>query len=568
MKNKEIAGIFDRIADILEIIEDNVFRINSYRKAARAIGDLAQDIEQLASEDKLKEIPGIGSGMIDKINQYLTKGKIDVYDQIREKVPQGLVDMLSIPGMGPKTIALIYKKLKIKSIPELEKAINKGKLDKLPGMGKKKEDNILRGIKLLSEAKGRILLGDAFIIANDIIAGLKKSGIKLVSTAGSLRRMKETVGDIDILVGSKKGKDIINKFVKGSDVKEILAGGPTKGSVILADGLQADIRVVEPQSYGSALLYFTGSKEHNIHLREIAKRKGFKINEYGLFKKDKKIKIIKEEDIYKKLGLEYISPLLRENRGEIEAAASGKLPKLVTQKDIKADLHVHSRWSDGMYEITDIANAAKRMGYKYIVISDHSQSLKIAGGLSPARLEKQIKEIRELNKKMSNFTILCGSEVDIKGDGSLDFPDSLLEKLDIVLAAIHTGFKQDKKTLTTRIIKAMENPNVDVIVHPTGRLIGSREPYELDMEEIFRTAKETQTALEINCHYNRLDLNDIWARRAKEMGVKLVLGTDSHMIDQLWMMSLGVGVAGRAWLEKDDILNAFSLKKLTKYLTK
>lgn len=568
MKNREIADIFSHMADILEFKGDNAFRINSYRKASRVIKDLAEDIEVLAKEDRLGDIPGIGSGMAEKINQYIKVGKIDKYEEIKKGVSEGLIKMLEVPGMGPKTVALVYKELKIKGIPELEKAIHDGKLRELPGMGEKKEENILRGIRLLKEIGKRILLGVALPIVDEMVGNLKKKGISLVSPAGSLRRMKESIGDIDILVGANKGSEIIRDFVSQPNVKEVLASGDTKGSVIVEGGIQVDIRVVEPDSFGAALQYFTGSKAHNIHLREIAKLKGLKVNEYGVFRGEKKIGGSQEEDIYKILGLEWIPPVLREDRGEIDSSSKGQLPRLISEKDIKGDLHVHSEWSDGTARIDDLARAAKDMGYDYIAIADHSQSIKIAGGLSPKELEEQIEEIKKINKKLKDFTILRGSEVDIKNDGSMDFPNKLLEKLDIVIGAIHTGFKQDKKTLTKRITTAMKNPNVDIIAHPSGRLIGSREPYEIDMEEILHVAGDTKTALEINAYYDRLDLDDIWSHRAKEMGIKLTIGTDSHHIDQLWMMRLGVGVCGRAWLEKGDVLNTFSLEDLMKYLTK
>lgn len=566
MKNQEIAEIFERLADILEFKGDNMFRINSYRKAARAIKDLTEDVEVLAKEDRLQKIPGIGSGMAEKINQYLTKGKIAKYEEVIKDVPEGLIKMLEIPSMGPKTVALIYEKLGIKNISELEKAIKSEKLRGLPSMGKKKEENMLRGIRLLKEAGKRILLGIALPIVEELVDKLKTKGLTMVSPAGSLRRMKESVGDIDILVGAKNGGEIIKDFVSQPEVREILASGDTKGSVIVSGGIQVDIRVVNPKSFGAALQYFTGSKAHNIHLREIAKHKGLKINEYGVFKGAKKAGGAKEEDIYKVLGLPWIPPVLREDRGEIDAAGSDKLPELVTINDIKGDLHIHSEWSDGAARIEDIARAAKAIGYKYILISDHSQSTRIAGGLTPKELEEQISEIKKVNKKIKGITVLSGSECDIKNDGSMDFPDKLLAKLDIVIGAIHSGFKQDEKLLTKRITTAMKNPHVDIIAHPTGRLIAAREPYQLDLDAVLKVAGDTGTALEINAYYNRLDLNDIFSRKAKEMGIKLVIGTDSHHIDQLWMMRLGVAVARRAWLGKNDLLNTMSLDKLKCWL--
>ena len=568
MKNKEIAEIFENMADILEFNGDNTFRINSYRKAARVIRDLGSDIQSLVDGGNLKNFSGLGAGMADKVNQYLSKGKIDKYEEIKKGIPKGLIPMLKIPGLGPKTAYLLYKELNIGSIKELADAIKKGKLRDLPGMGARKEENILRGIRLLEESGNRILLGDAIPLVERIMSVLKNKNVSLISPAGSLRRMKETVGDIDILVGAGSGAKIINDFVSGPGIDEVLACGETKGSVIVAEGIQVDIRVVDEKSFGAALQYFTGSKDHNVHLREIARKKGLKINEYGVFRGKKKIGGGKEDDIYKALGCLWIPPVLREDRGEIEAALQGKLPQLVAEKDIRADLHVHSKWSDGSAGIFDIARAAQKMGYSYIVITDHSQSLKIAGGLSIAELEDKIKEVKDVNRKLNNFTVLCGAEVDIKNDGSMDYPDRILSKLDVVLGAIHSGFKQDKNKITGRIISAVNNPHVDIIAHPTGRIIGVREPYEVDMEVILEEARKTGTALEINAYYQRLDLDDVWARKAKQKGVKMAIGTDSHHLNQLWMMRLGVGVAGRAWLEKKDILNTLSVAGLIKYLTK
>jgi len=566
VKNRQIAETLEKIADILEFKEDNIFRINSYRKAARVINELTEDIEILSAEGMLQKIPGIGSAMAENIKQYLTEGRIDKYEELKKGIPDGIVDMLNIPGLGPKTLALIYNKLGISKMSALEKAIEKKKLQILPGMGEKKEANILRGIKLFKKYRNRSLLGLAFPIVDELIQALKGKGVTMLSPAGSFRRRKEDIGDIDILAGAKDGKGIIRDFVKQPIVREILAEGNTKGSVIIENGLQVDLRVVNPSSFGAALQYFTGSKAHNIHLREIAKGRGLKINEYGVFKGAKRIAGRKEEDIYNALNLEWIPPTLREDRGEIEASANGTLPHLITRNDIQGDLHVHSEWSDGAESIEEIARAAKRMGYKYIVISDHSQSTKIAGGLSTVDIEKEIAQIKQVNKKINGITILCGTECDIKNDGSMDFPDSLLGKLDIVIGAIHSGFKQDEAKLTKRIITAMKNPNVDIIAHPTGRLINSRKPYPLDLGLVFKAAADTGTVLEINAHYNRLDLNDILARKAKDMGIMLSIDTDAHHISQLEMMDLGIAVAQRAWLEKKNILNTMCLNELRQWL--
>ncbi|MBI3813908.1 MAG: DNA polymerase/3'-5' exonuclease PolX [Nitrospinae bacterium] len=567
MKNLEIAQIFERIADILEFKGENKFKINAYRKASRIIGSLSEDIEHIHRENRLTEIPGVGSGIAEKIAEYLDTGKMTKYEDALKGVDEGLIKLMEIPGLGPSTLRMVYKELGIHDIDGLEKAASEGRLQTLKGMGEKKEENILRGIRLFKESQKRISLGTALPLVKDIIESLKKkTDVKEIEPAGSLRRMKETVGDIDILAASSKGRDIISAFVSLPVVKEVLASGETKGSIIAEGNIQVDLRVVEKDSFGAALQYFTGSKLHNIHLREMAKRLGLKISEYGIFRGDKKIGGEKERDIYSALGLDWIPPELREDRGEIEVAKEKRLPHLVNINDIKGDFHVHSNWSDGAETIEEIAERAKEMGYEYIAITDHSKSTKIANGLTEERLSKQIKEIRELNKKLKGIRILAGSEVDIKTDGTLDFPEKLLKELDIVIAAIHIGFKEDEETITGRVISAMKNPYINIIAHPTGRLISSREPYKLNIKRCFKAAAETGTAMEINGYYDRLDLNDVHCQMAKDMGVKMAIGTDSHHISQLVMMEYGIGVARRGWLEKQDLINTMGYKELMEWL--
>lgn len=567
MKNKEIAELFERMADILQLKEENVFKINAYRKASRIIRDLSQNIEELSQAGTLRDIPGVGEGIAKKIREYLETGQISKYEQIRQSLPEGLLEMMTIPGMGPKTVVLVHKTLGISSVAQLEKGVKQGRLRDLPGMGSKKEENILRGIALLRQSAKRIPLGVAIPIVDEIVEQIKgRIKVGTILPAGSLRRMKETIGDIDILVAGRDGRRIIGVFTKMPQVQEILAAGATKGSVIVHGGIQVDLRVVPQASHGAALQYFTGSKAHNIHLREIAKAKGMKISEYGVFRGKRKIGGRKEEEIYAALSLDWIPPEMREDRGEIALAARGKLPRLVKEKEIRGDLHVHSNWSDGSDTIEQVALAARERGYQYVAICDHSQSLKFAGGLSEKRILKQIEEIHRLNEKLSTITLLAGTEVDIKTDGTLDFPDEILEKLDVVVAAIHSGFKQPEEQITRRLLSALQNPHVDILAHPTGRLISSRPPYRVNLEKLFAKAAQTGTALEINAYYDRLDLNDIQCRRAAEMGVKLSIGTDAHHSDQLWMMRLGVAVARRGWLEKGDLLNTLSLQKLRRYL--
>ncbi len=566
MKNKELADLFNKMADILEFKGENPFKISAYRKASRILGDLTQDIEEIAKKGELKKIPGIGEGMAQKVEEYLKTGKIAKFEEIRRGVSDELIAMMEIPGMGPKTLSLIHKERGIRNLSELEKALENGSLIDLPGMGEKKAENIKKGIELLKQSKGRMNLGMAFPVAKRIVETLReRTGSQKIEWAGSLRRMKENIGDIDILATGPKHEKIIETFTHLPEVKQILASGETKASVIVEGGLQIDLRVVDEDSYGAALQYFTGSKAHNIRLRGIAKGKGIKINEYGVFKGDRKIGGREEEDVYKALGMVWIEPELREDRGEIEASQKRSLPILVKESEIRGDLHVHSKWSDGTSSIEEIAQAAQKRGYQYIAVCDHSKSLKITHGLDESRLIKQIEEIERINEKMKGFRILKGIEVDILGDGRLDLSDQILKRLDWVIAAIHSGFRQDREKMTRRIIKALENPFVHALAHPSGRLLGAREAYEVDIEEIMKVAKRFGKALEINAYFERLDLDDLHCRKAKEMGIPLAIGTDAHHLDQMWMMSLGVAVARRGWLESRDLLNTLPLNELLKW---
>ncbi len=566
MKNKELADLFEKMADILEFKGENPFKISAYRKASRIIGDLTQDIEEIAEQGELKNIPGIGEGMAQKIVEYFKTGKISKFEEVRKGVSDELIAIMDIPGMGPKTLSTLHREKGIGNLSQLEKALEDGSLMGLFGIGEKKIENIKRGILLLKQSKGRMNLGMAFPVAKRIVETLRqKTGSKKIEWAGSLRRMKENIGDIDILAtGPEKGK-IVQTFTHLPEVKEVLVSGETKASVIMEGGTQIDLRVVEEDSYGAALQYFTGSKGHNIHLRGIAKAKGIKINEYGVFKGKKKIGGKEEKDVYRSLKMDWIDPELREDRGEIEAAQKGRLPKLVQESEIKGDLHVHSKWSDGTFSIEEIAKAAQKRGYQYLAICDHSKSLKIAHGLDESRLMKQIEEIDRINDKLKGFQILKGTEVDILADGKLDLSEKILEKLNIVVGAIHSGFKQDKGKMTKRIIRALENPYIHILAHPTGRLLGARDPYEVEIEELMEAAKKYGKALEINAYFERLDLDDIHCRKAKEMGIRVGIGTDSHHLDQMWMISLGVAVARRGWLETKDVLNTLSLQEILKW---
>jgi len=461
---------------------------------------------------------------------------------------------------------LIYDHFKVASLDELERLCLEHKIQSLPGVRVKTEENILKGIQLVRKGRERRPLGLILPLAEEIIEILKKRcPIDRIDVAGSVRRRKETVKDIDILVCSSNPWQVMEEFVNLPFASEIIAHGITKSSIRTQDGLQIDLRVVEKECYGAALCYFTGSKEHNIRIRELAIKKGLKINEYGIFEGEKRVGGKEEEEVFRAVDLPYIPPELREDRGEIEAAMEGKLPKLVEMEEIKGDLHVHSKYSDGTATLGEIAEKARKMGLEWIAICDHSQSLKVAKGVSIEDLRRKRKEIDEFNRK-SDVKLLCGTEVDILNDGSLDYPNEILKEMDFVVAAIHTGFKQDKATLTKRIIKAMENPYVHSIAHPTGRVIGERDPYPLDIEKVFEKAVATGTCLEINAYYKRLDLNDVLSHAAKNKGIKVTIGTDAHLLDQIEFLRLGVFVARRGWLEKKDILNTLTYKELIKFL--
>ena len=566
MKNRIISSMFEKMADVLEFQDELFFKVNAYRKAARVISDLREDIEVIWGEGKLRQIPGVGEGIAKKIDEFLKTGNMSKYEEVTKNVPDELIDLMSIQGLGPKTLALVHKELGVKSLEDLKKACDSGALESLPGMGKKKVENIERGIQLKAASQGRIPLGLALPLVESIMMHLKKAeGVLHISPAGSLRRMRENVGDIDILATGHHRKRIIDHFVHLDQVEEVLAAGETKGSVLVEGGLQVDVRVVEPSSFGAAMQYFTGSKAHNVRLRGIAKDRGLKINEYGIFERDTKIGGKTEEEVYGALDLPWIPPEMREDRGEVELAASGRLPRLVGYGEVRGDLHVHSNYSDGSATLEEIASRAKGLGYEYTAVCDHSESVFYAGGLTRQKLKEKIEETRAVNRRVSGITLLSGIEVDIKGDGSLDCSDELLGKLDVVVAAIHSGFK---KNVTSRMIKAMDNPHVDIIAHPTGRLISSREGYDVDMSAVMRKAVETGTALEINAHSDRLDLDDVSCRRAKGMGLRVAIGTDAHHVEQLWMMKLGVAVARRGWLEREDVISTYPLKKLLKFLGK
>jgi DNA polymerase (family 10) len=566
VKNREIAHIFESIADILELQGENLFRVNAYRNAARILQDLARDVEHVAAEGKLAELPGFGKSIVEHVEEYLKTGRMARYQELRREMPGDLVDMLAIPGVGPRTIVLMKEKLGVTTFEDLKRVINDRSLDALPGMGEKKVDHIRRGYQLYLSARERMTLGVALPAAEEIVERLQKvKGVKHVSVAGSLRRMKETIGDIDILASGTDPAKIVQEFTRLPQVAEVLAAGDTRGSVRVEDGLQIDLRVVTPGEWGAALQYFTGGKAHNIKLRELAGRKGMKINEYGLQKGARRVAAKTEEDIYHKLGLDCMPPEMREDRGEIEAAARHDLPRIVQLADIRGDLQMHSTWSDGGDSIEAMAIAARKLGYEYILITDHSQSLKVAQGLVPADVKKARAEIDRLNAKLKDFRVLAGTEADILPDGSIDYPDKVLEAFDIVLASVHMRLDDPSDRMTERVIRAIENPCVRIIGHPTGRRFGYREASAMDMEKVMKAAAANHVALEINAHYERLDLNDVHARMAADLGVMLVISTDAHNTAGLSMMRFGVSVARRAWLKSEQVLNCKPLGKLLEW---
>jgi len=569
MKNQEIANIFYEIADFLEM-EGVQFKPYAYQKAAITLENLEKDVQDYYKEggrEALEKIPGVGKSIAEKIEEYLKTGKIKHYQDLKKKTPVKMEELTAVEGLGPKRVKVLYQKLDIRNLKDLEKAAKAHKIAPLFGFDEKTEKNILEGITFLKRNKGRFLLGEILPIVKETYEKLKSlKEVEKISPAGSVRRMKETIGDVDFLVISKNPEKVMDFFVSLPGIVKIWGKGSTKSSVRMKGGFDMDIRVVPKKSYGSALQYFTGSKEHNIATRKIAIDKGLKLNEYGVFRGPKMVAGKTEEEVYKTLGMEWVPPELRENQGEIEAALKGKLPKLVELKDIKGDLHCHSKWDGGRNTILEMAERGRALGYQYLGISDHTKFLRIEHGLDEKKLSQQRKEIDKLNSRLKNFKILQGAETNILNDGSIDIKDEALKKLDYAIAGIHSNFKMEKEKMTERIIKAMKNPYIKIISHPTGRIIKRRDEYQCDFDKILRAAKEFGVILEINSFPERLDLNDQNIRRAKEAGgVKMAINTDSHRKDQLRYIELGIAQARRGWAEKEDIINTQPLEKLLKY---
>lgn len=571
LTNRDIAEIFENIADLLEIKGESVFRVLAYREGAQTIRDLPRDLSAIHAEGKLTELPNIGDTLADKIEEMLTTGELQFYKRITAEIPLSLVEILHVNGVGPKKVKRFWQELGILTLPQLESAAREGKLRGMSGMGAKSEQKILEGIEALNRRTNRLSIGIALPIAQSILNDLLKlPQAQYGDIAGSLRRYKSTIGDVDILIVSDDAAPIMDAFVNRPDVARILGHGPTKSSVELLQGLQVDVRVLPAARYGTALSYFTGSKDHNVRLREIALKQGLSLNETAFSNAETGEEVVlcaTEEEVYKTLGLSYIPPELREDRGEIEAAQAGNLPHLIELADIRGDLHMHTTWSDGHLSIREMAEAARQRGLSHIVITDHSRSLGIANGISIERLMEQQKAIREVDAEMGpDFTVLHGTEMEIKSDGTLDFPDEILAQLDLVIASLHTSLRQPREEITQRLVNAIRNPHVDIIGHPRGQLIPEREPADLDMDTIFAAAKEHGTVMEINANPRRLDLDDSHARRAQELGIKLAINTDAHSAGELELTHYGVATARRGWIQPENVINTWTTGQLLDWL--
>jgi DNA polymerase (family 10) len=566
--NHEVAELLRRIADMLEIKGEVVYKSLAYRKAADNIEALGRDINEVWRQGMLRQIPGVGEALDKKLDELLGTGRLGYYEELQEEVPVGVVSLLGIPGVGPRTARLLWEKLGALSVADVEGAARAGKLRDLPGLGARSEQRILEGIESLYRRSTRIPLGVAWPVAQELVDALRRElHVQTVEPVGSLRRMKDTIGDIDLLAAYEEPQRATDAFVKLPQVAEVLSHGPTRASVRLHNGLQVDLRSLESARYGSLLQYFTGSKDHNVTLRALAQKQGLSLSEYGFKRGDKEILCRTEEEVYGALGLPWIPPELREDRGEVQAAQAGKLPRLVQQKDIRGDLHAHTDWSDAAATLGEMASAARKLGYEYLVVSDHTQSLGVANGLDARRLRQQRAEIDKLNEGFAGFRLLQGAEVEIRADGSLDFPDDVLGELDVVIASVHSALRQDKETITNRVVRAMRNPHVDVLGHPSGRLLGQREPTHVDLDRLLQVAAETGTILEVNATPNRLDLDDVHIRQATELGVGLAISSDAHSTGGLEVMVYGVAAARRGWAEARHIVNTLPLPKLRQRLT-
>jgi DNA polymerase (family 10) len=568
--NSEVSGIFNQVADLLEIEGANQFRVRAYRNAARTVSTLSKSVSDMVEADEdLSELPDIGEDLAEKIEEIVNTGGLAQLEEIKGRTPPELAEMLKIAGLGPKRVAQIHQELGVSNLSGLQEAAQAGKIRDLEGFGEKTEQKILNELEHKQEEKERTLISVAEELVGPLVDYLRDiEGVQEVEVAGSYRRRRETVGDLDILATGDDGARIIERFVEYEDVEEVASQGETRSTVILRSGMQVDLRVVPQRSYGAALLYFTGSKPHTVALRDMALDRDLKLNEYGLFEKEEPIARETEEEIYQALDLAYIVPELREQRGEIEAAQEGELPRLVSVKDLRGDLQSHTQASDGHATLEEMAQAAQDLGYEYLAITDHSQHVAVTQGLDADALAEQLDEIDRLNEQWNEFRLLKSVEVDILENGSLDLPDDILNKLDLTVCSIHSQFNLSREKQTERIIRAMDNPHFNILAHPTGRMIGDREPYELDVERVIQAAIERGCFLEVNAHPMRLDLNDVYCKTAKEMGLRLAISTDAHRVDELKHMRFGVGQGRRGWLEAKDVLNTRSWEELKRLLSR
>jgi DNA polymerase (family 10) len=567
--NQQLADIFTRIANLLEIKGEVIYKILAYRKAADSLTNLGRDVNDYQREGTLTEIPGVGKAIAEKIDELLTTGRLEFLEKLEVEVPPGLVDVLQVPDLGPKKAALFWKQAGVTNLAELEAAARAGKLRTLPGMGEKSEARILAGMEALARRSDRIPLGKAWPFAQSLLALLRAvPGVQAAEVAGSLRRMRATVGDIDLLAAASDSAPVMQAFINHPDVIRVQGQGETKASVEFSHNLRAQLWVHPPERFGTALQYATGSKDHNVRLRELALKRGLSLSDQAFLRPDgSELLCASEEEVYATLGLPWIPPELREDRGEVQAALAGELPKLIEVFDVRAELHSHSTWSDGTLTIRQMAEAARARGLKVLAITDHSASLGVAGGLSVDELKAQRAEIDAVQSELGDSILLLqGCEVEIRSDGTLDFPDEALADLDIAIAALHSSLRQPREQVTERLLKAMRNPYVDVIAHPSGRLIPNREGADLDMEAVLTTAAEQGVALEINAHPSRLDLEDIYARRAWQMGIRLAIHTDAHSANDLDMLPFGVATARRGWVQADHVINTWSTEHLMNWL--
>lgn len=569
MNNADVAATLSEVAELLELKNESGFRIRAYENAAKALGNQTEDVRALVASGELVKIKGIGSGIARTIEELLSTGHVEYLDGLRSEFPEGVRRLMSVPGVGPSLARRVYQELGVSNLDELRAAAEDGRLAGLSGLGEKSAENVLRAMQRVNKQESRVSIGKAVPVVEELMAALHDTaGLNRLVPGGSLRRWAPTIGDIDLMATSTDADGVMSRFVQLPQVRQVLSHGHTKSTIITDNGLQVDFRLVEAEAYGSLVQHFTGSRDHNIELREYALARGLSLNEYGIMNttSNARTSYDDEAEFYAALGLDLIPPELREGHGEISAARNQRLPNLVSVADIKGDLHVHTEWSDGTLSIEEMVEAARARGYEYVCITDHSGGIGVAGGLSEERVRDQIAAVHAVARASSDIQVLSGSEVDIKRDGSLDFPDDILQRLDWVIASVHSGFNQPQEQMTERIIHAMENPHVDAIGHPTGRLIGKREPYAVDIEAIFAAAARTKTALEINSFPERLDLVDVHAKRAKELGVMLVVNTDAHAPIHMDNIRYGVAMARRAWAEPADVLNTWSYESLLAWI--